>query len=442
MSESTIRPHALTGDRIMAATLLLGAMAALGIGAQYGQVGLALMGAGAISAVALAAWRLAPGTLASRLVFAAALMSMVTLHIQLGRGTLEFHFGVFVTLGVLLVYLDWRPILLGAGLIAVQHVGLDRLQALGWAVYCAPQASFATVLLHAGYVVAQTAVELYIAVWMSQVVEQARGSANQLEATLRQLQQTLRITGDSVAMIETASGEIASGNADLSQRTELTASQLQRASGSMALLTQAVQESAQSAAAANQLAVGTAAAAERGSQVVSEVVSKMDDITSSSRKIADIIGVIDGIAFQTNILALNAAVEAARAGEQGRGFAVVASEVRSLATRSAEAACEIKALIGNSVANVELGSRLASDAGSTMKDIVEGARNVASLIEAISRTTAGQSTDILSVNTTVTDLEQMTQQNAALVEQSAAAADSLRAQAQRLAEVMSPLQAA
>jgi methyl-accepting chemotaxis protein len=236
--------------------------------------------------------------------------------------------------------------------------------------------------------------------------------------------------------IGTASAEIATGNQDLSARTEQTASNLQQAASSMEQLTGTVKQSADSARQANQLASSAAEVAARGGAVVSQVVATMDDINASSKKIADIIGVIDGIAFQTNILALNAAVEAARAGEQGRGFAVVASEVRSLAQRSAEAAKEIKGLIGASVEKVEGGSRLVADAGRTMTEIVGSVQRVSDIIGEITAAATEQSQGIGEVNGSVAQLDQMTQQNAALVEQSAAAAESLREQAARLAAVV------
>ncbi|CAN5327276.1 methyl-accepting chemotaxis protein [soil metagenome] len=258
-----------------------------------------------------------------------------------------------------------------------------------------------------------------------------------LDRMAGQLNDTMRTVLESSQSIQTASTEIASGNLDLSQRTELTASNLQQTASSMTQLTGTVRQSADSAATANQLAGSAAQVAQRGGAVVSQVVSTMDEINTSSKKISDIIGVIDGIAFQTNILALNAAVEAARAGEQGRGFAVVASEVRSLAQRSAAAAKEIKGLIGASVDRVEAGSRLVQDAGTTMTEIVASVGKVTDIIGEIRASTVEQSEGIGTVNTAVGQLDQMTQQNAALVEQSAAAAESLRDQAGKLAGLVS-----
>jgi len=244
----------------------------------------------------------------------------------------------------------------------------------------------------------------------------------------------VRIAADS---IQTASAEIATGNDDLSRRTEETAANLQKTASSMEQLTGTVKQSADSARTANQLAGSAAQVAHRGGEVVSQVVSTMDEINTASKRIADIIGTIDGIAFQTNILALNAAVEAARAGEQGRGFAVVASEVRSLAQRSAEAAKEIKALIGASVDKVESGAKLVADAGTTMNEIVASVQRVSDIIGEITAASAEQSDGIGQVNGAVVQLDQMTQQNAALVEESSAAAGTLNGQATQLTALVS-----
>ena len=249
----------------------------------------------------------------------------------------------------------------------------------------------------------------------------------------------VRASVDSVA---TASQQIAQGNMDLSQRTEQQASALQQTASSMEQLTSTVGQSSGSAQQANQLAAAASEAATRGGNVVGQVVSTMQEIAVSSKRIAEIIGVIDGIAFQTNILALNAAVEAARAGAQGRGFAVVATEVRNLAQRSAQAAKEIKVMISSSVEKVEAGTRLADDAGASITDIVNQVRRVTDLIGEISAAAIEQTSGLGLVNKSVAEMDQMTQQNAALVEESAAASASLREQAQRLSQAMSAFQLA
>ena len=260
------------------------------------------------------------------------------------------------------------------------------------------------------------------------------GSLNAMTERLRSVVGEVRSGVDSVS---TASGEIATGNQDLSARTEQTAANLEETAASMEQLTATVSQSADTARQANQLAATAAQAAEQGGAVVQQVVQSMQQITDSSRKIADIIGVIDSIAFQTNILALNAAVEAARAGEQGRGFAVVAGEVRALAGRSAEAAKEIKQLITTSVDNVQSGSQQVEQAGRSMDEIVASVRRVSDLIGEITASSTEQRDGINQVNQAVSNLDQMTQQNAALVEESSAAAMALQEQAGRLSQVVS-----
>ncbi|HJW10689.1 MAG TPA: methyl-accepting chemotaxis protein [Albitalea sp.] len=275
----------------------------------------------------------------------------------------------------------------------------------------------------------------------SRIAVTSRDETGQLMAALKRMNDSLvgivgqvRSASDSIA---TGSTQIANGNADLSQRTEEQSSNLQQTAASMEQLTATVKQNADTAREATRLAGEASAVAAHGGEMVGQVVSTMDGISQSSRKIADIIGVIDGIAFQTNILALNAAVEAARAGEQGRGFAVVAGEVRSLAQRSAQAAKEIKSLIGESVEKVETGSRLVSDAGQTMGDIVSQVRRVSDLIGEISAASVEQSSGIDQIGDAVNQLDQVTQQNAALVEESAAAAESLKHQAAQLAQTVS-----
>jgi len=275
----------------------------------------------------------------------------------------------------------------------------------------------------------------------SDITTSSKDETGQLMEALSDMNMSLQaIVGnvrEGTVQIASASTEIASGNLDLSQRTEQQAASLQQTSASMSELTQIVKQNADNARLANELAASASSVAAEGGAVVAKVVETMGSIGASSRKIVDIIGVIDGIAFQTNILALNAAVEAARAGEQGRGFAVVAGEVRSLAQRSATAAKEIKSLIGESVEKVAQGGQLVSEAGTTMNQVVASVRRVTDIISEITEASQSQSQGIESVNRTIHQMDGVTQQNAALVEQAAAAAESMQNQASMLAHVVS-----
>ncbi len=276
---------------------------------------------------------------------------------------------------------------------------------------------------------------------LAAVIETKAGDETSLLAEMKTMRDSLvnivgqvRVGTDTIA---TASSEIASGNLDLSNRTEQQASSLEKTTSSMRELTTTVKQNADNAREANQLAASASEVARQGGVVVTQVVETMSSINESSKKIVDIISVIDGIAFQTNILALNAAVEAARAGEQGRGFAVVASEVRNLAQRSAAAAKEIKTLIGISVEKVEIGTKLVGQAGVTIDEVVTSVKHVTDIIAEISAASQEQSSDIEAINRSVIEMDGMTQQNAALVEEAAAAAQSLQDQASELAKVVS-----
>jgi len=459
---------ALLGDQVMLAAILLSAVAAVAVGLVYYEPVLAMVAAAGAAALGVGTYLTLRGTLASRLLLATTQTALVALHIQLSHGQVEFHFGVFVTLALLLVYLDWRPIVFSATLFAVHHVLFDRLQAAGFGFFCMTEANFARVVLHATYVVIQTGLEVVLAVSLGRTaregvelsrlvaaVDQPDGIALDtsaltvktpralaLQSTLQRMQAVVASVQGSVVQVEAASREIAMGNHDLSGRTEQAASSLQETAASMEEINSTIRQSADAARQASQMAQANAEVAARGGEVVGQVVATMQEIHHSSQKINDIIGTIDGIAFQTNILALNAAVEAARAGEQGRGFAVVAAEVRNLAQRSAEAAREIKGLIGSSVDKVEAGTRLVGEAGSTIGEVVANAQRVADIIAEITAATSEQSGGVGQVHTAISQLDQMTQQNAALVEESSAAAQSLQDQAQRLSQAVQVFRAA
>jgi methyl-accepting chemotaxis protein len=312
----------------------------------------------------------------------------------------------------------------------VLSIGL--IVALGWAIISSVRSSMQQAQ-EAVNAVARGDLTYPIAVQGRDEVGELMQALAAMQSNLASVVATVRSGADGVA---TASSEIAQGNSDLSSRTEQQASALEETAASMEELASTVKQNADSARQANQLAVNASTVAVQGGDVVGQVVNTMKVINESSKKIADIISVIDGIAFQTNILALNAAVEAARAGEQGRGFAVVASEVRNLAQRSASAAKDIKILIDNSVTEVERGTTLADQAGTTMTEVVSAIRRVTDLIAEVSAASNEQSQGVGQVGEAVSQMDQVTQQNAALVEESAAAANSLSTQAQQLQQAV------
>jgi methyl-accepting chemotaxis protein len=450
------------GNLVMLLALFGEAAAALAIGQAYGTLSLSLAASALLLAVGTAAYLAGRSQAGGWVLLTSCNVAFIALHLQLGRGTIEFHFGVFVLLGLLMVYRDWRPIVLAAALFAVHHVGFDRLQAAGYGVYCTPEANFLKTLMHAVYVVVQTGIEIHLALQLRQAAlasaelsaivchvddgEVLRldvagmalhsSTALALQRAIGKVATAMADVSTAAASIEVASSEIAAGNLDLSQRTEMQAANLQQTAASMQQLTGTVKNTAETALQAAQLAGHAADAAVEGGVRVGTVTETMNGISTSSRRIADINAVIDGIAFQTNILALNAAVEAARAGEHGRGFAVVAAEVRLLSQRSANAAREIKTLIGESVEKAELGTDQVKSAGDSMTHIVGQAQRVNQLISEISQAAAQQTQGITLVGSAVTQLDAVTQQNAALVEQGAAAADSLKQQATRLNAVV------
>ena len=403
---------------------------------------------------------LASGARITRQIVAASLMIFAALHIHQAAGMTELHFGIFVLLAFLLCYRDWSVVVVAAGVIAVHHLSFNYMQELGYGVMCLTKPGLGMVFTHAAYVVAETAVLAYLAVMLqresvqsaelrSSVAALTEGGAGTIDLSIDNhgaqsasgiaLQGAVTILSGAMRRVRTevdaivdASTEIANANLDLSTRTGQQASSLRATASSMAELTGTVRQNADNARSANTLAVSASSVAVQGGAVVAQVVDTMASINASSRKIVEIISVIDGIAFQTNILALNAAVEAARAGEQGRGFAVVASEVRNLAQRSAAAAKEIKTLIGDSVDKVDTGSKLVFEAGATMQEIVSSVARVTDIMAEIMTASQEQSAGIEQVSEAIGQMDQLTQENAALVDQAASAAASLQQQAGNL----------
>ena len=468
MMDETIDKQGIMADHLMLATLGMVFIAILAIAAFTGTwfeafaIGLPalLFPAGLIY--------MAPGHLASRTSVAIAFMVYAALMIQQTHGMIEAHFSVFVLLSFLLFYRDWRPIIAGALVIAVHHFAFNFLQEANTGIYLFMQGpSLNIVLIHALFVVFETVWLVYMAVKLRAEMNMFGGMPEEVTKVVRRiaggdLTAKIRVkAGDTTSLIaamndmvmkltsiinevrnstesiNTASREIAQGNADLSSRTEMQASSLEETASSMEELTSTVKQNAENAKQANRLATNASDIAVKGGAVVEDVVQTMASISASSKKIADIISVIEGIAFQTNILALNAAVEAARAGEQGRGFAVVASEVRSLAQRSAGAAKEITALIDDSAGKVDAGSKLVDQAGATMTEIVQAVKRVTDIMSEIAAASREQSSGIEQVNNAITQMDEVTQQNAALVEEAAASAEAMQAQAEVLAHAVS-----
>lgn len=460
-TEHHLKSLAIKADRMVVGVLLLGAAAAVALSVVNGPIASGGTFACALFLIGLIAWRLAPGTLFSRLTLAVVGMLMVSLHIQLAMGLTELHFGVFVFLAFLLVYRDWRPIVAAAATIAVHHILFDRLQAMGLPVFCMTEPNFGRVLIHAAFVVVQTAVEIVMAVRMRADALEAQElhslcqpspdghlnldvqstpvqspSALAVREAFLKLNQIVSEARETAEVVQQSSAYIASSNHNIEQRTQQTSSHLQETAHCVQHIQQDAQNSATESAAARQLAAQATRDAQTCGDLVSQVVHTMNAINDSSRKIGDIVGLIDSIAFQTNILALNAAVEAARAGEHGKGFAVVATEVRSLAQRSASAAKDVRTLIQTSLQHAAQGANLANSAGDSMQSVVSHTDHMAQVIDTLSQLAHAQTQSLQQAATAVRDLESMAQENSSLVAQTANAATQLLAQATKLQNVV------
>jgi methyl-accepting chemotaxis protein len=462
--ERALRAQGRHADRLLTCILWGLFLLALALSGLHDTLGLALAVGLPAALLPTALTLVAGGSLASRTSIAVALMVFCALHIHQAAGRTELHFGIFVLLAFLLCYRDWRVILVAAATVALHHLSFNYLQELNFGPICLTQPGLGTVLVHASYVVAEAAVLCYLAVLLRREAVQAAelrvavaamterdtgaidlraaphrarsASARALQDVISRLNGTLASVRHSAGTTASASSQIAAGNAELSVRTERQAASIRATVESMAELTATVRRNADHAREADRLAGSASSVAARGGEVVARVVDTMSAIDASSRKIADITAVIDGIAFQTNILALNAAVEAARAGEQGRGFAVVAGEVRNLAQRAAAAAREIKGLIEDSVSQVSSGSTLVQQAGQTMAQVVESVRQVSGIIGEISGASDAQAHGIAAISEAVGAMDGATRENAGLVGEAALAAGALEEQAGQLARAV------
>lgn len=463
MSQNSTNATFHANDKVILAAIVSVFVGALGYAGIYNNVALGLSVGALLLGASFATAYVSKSGAASRAVLPVLGMAMVALMIHVARGHSEAHFSVFAFLACLVVYRRALPIVVGAAAIAVHHLSFNQFQAWGWGPMCFGEPSFMRVIEHAVFVVAESGILLFLAAraradfrtaenlmdiaanlvgedgTINLSIQQAASddpATRKLTDALVHITSAIELVRISAESIRSASGEIASGNLALSSRTEQAAASIEETAASVEQMSATIKVSAEHARHANQLAGHASDVAIEGGQAVSRVVATMTGIQNSSRKITDIIGVIDGIAFQTNILALNAAVEAARAGEQGRGFAVVAGEVRTLARRSAEAAKEIKQLITSSVEQVDSGSALVGNTGQTIGEVVEQVRRVTELVSQISASSSEQNNGIDQINTAIGLLDQATQQNAALVEETAAAAESLSNQADQLSRAV------
>jgi methyl-accepting chemotaxis protein len=397
-----------------------------------------------------------------RMGLAVSLVMLVALQIHLSGGSLEFHFNVFVTLSALLAYRDWRLIVFTGALFAVHHLVFDRLLAAGIGLYCLSEPSLGRILIHAGFVAAQCAFLTLLATLMRQELRAAREvesmvnslgvagpiqlqpsdwtehtpTAKALARALARMRETLVQTHHTLDCVAGASNQVTDNSAALQERTTAIARDLGDAAMSLEQIVVIVRSNNAAAAEAKTMANEAGELADQGGQLVDQVVSKMDDIAQSSSRITDIVSVIDGLAFQTNILALNAAVEAARAGEHGKGFAVVASEVRNLALRSATAAREIKELIDASRATVSDGTALVHRTGDTIQTLVASVRRVGTLFQELSSDASDHADGLHVVTEAIGGLTRDTQGNTAVAEQSAQAAVTLHREVARLVETL------
>ena len=446
-------------DLLMLILICIYAILALPIGWHYSSVDMPLVAAPVLIGLGAAIFATARGSAFARYAMPLVLCAAVATHIQASLGTLEFHFGVFVTLALVMVYRQWRVVVACAAFFAVHHILFDRLQAWGYGIYCTSAADFAKILLHAVFVIVQTAVEVWIIKNIAESYKQGielQGLVNaihdgdqfnlhipqahvetplakDLKDLILKLDGIVRTVTESVSQVNTASHEIQLGSNDLSSRTEMACNALEETSNAALRVMSTVEQARSLASEADAMTRNATDAAQKGQEVVNDLAHSMASISEQSEQIAEIVAVVDGLAFQTNLLALNAAVEAARAGEHGRGFAVVAEEVRRLALRSAESAKQIRKLIETSEASIGLGAAQSQQALSAMHELLAASSSATGHMREIANATHEQGAAIADITQAIHQLENTMSQNSALAEQSSAAAASLRDQTAHMA---------
>ena len=385
---------------------------------------------------------LAPHKLATRFSVGAALMIFCGLHIQQGHGMIELHFGIFALLALLLFYEDWRVIVGAAAVIAVHHVLFTYLQAGGRGMICMPKASWGLTLVHAVYVVVESAGLCYLAVVLRRKTVHTARSRDELEAHLRIIREVVQQAHVGIERISTAARALALASREIASGAQEQSASLEETSASLEQITATMRQSTDHVKEASRLAEKSGASAEEGGRVVSDAVMAMSEINTSSAKISDIIATINEIAFQTNLLAVNAAVEAARAGEEGRGFAVVASEVRSLALRTATAAKEIKTLINDSQQKVTRGAELVNRSGSTLAGIVSSVQSFGTIFADLVTASEEQSLGVEQINLALGQMDQVTQVSSSKTEDLASTANGLSDLSAQLMSLVSSLASA